>query len=90
MFIYFFYIQILKSQTIMKKVFLYAAVLVVIAGFSSCMKDYTCKCEYTEGGDKQTIDIPMDFKTKLLAETQCDTEESLFLTTYPDAKCELK
>ena len=74
----------------MKKVFLYAAVLVFVAGFSSCKKDYTCKCDYTEGGQKKTIDIPMDFDTKLLAETQCNSEEMVYQSTDPDAKCELK
>lgn len=53
--------------------------LLVILGFGSCKKDYTCFCTQDNFPDK-TISIK---DTKKKAKIKCDNETTIFDTSYP-------
>lgn len=60
----------------MKKVFVFAALTLAVFSFSSCKKDYTCKCDQAISGTVvgTTSTIIKDSKSK--AKTTCEDMSS--------------
>ncbi|HOZ50730.1 MAG TPA: hypothetical protein PLU17_02660 [Chitinophagaceae bacterium] len=54
----------------MKKVFLSLICLIAIIGFSSCNKDYTCSCTFTDSS--KNFDVKLEKMRKNDAKTVCD------------------
>lgn len=63
---------------IMKKLFVVAAVALIVVSFSSCKKDYTCTCK---GDTMGSIVLPFNDAKKADAQDACDAAE----TTYKNA-----
>jgi hypothetical protein len=61
----------------MKKLVLFVAVVATL-GLTSCKKDWTCECSYTDGdGNTQTTSTAISDKTKKDAEAQCEGKASV-------------
>jgi hypothetical protein len=66
-----------KKLTIMKKVFVFAALTLAVFSFSSCKKDYTCSCTSAINGT--TVGTPTSMTindTKSNAKTSCEDGSS--------------
>jgi hypothetical protein len=61
----------------MKKFVLFVAAAATL-GLTSCKKDWSCDCTYTDGnGATQTTKTPINGKTKKDAEAQCEGKASV-------------
>ena len=76
----------------MKKLFGFVVVAVFfLAIFSSCKKDYTCECTYTDMLDaKQTVKMEMEKVKKADAEEACDALKATWTLVDAKTNCELK
>lgn len=72
----------------MKKVLLLSVAIAMAGTYSSCKKDYTCECTFTNGSP--AITIPLDSYKKADAEDACDQSESTYKVVDPGASCVLK
>lgn len=68
----------------MKKVFVVAALAVFV--LSSCKKDYTCACKFTDGA---TLNIEMNKVKKKDAESSCASAETTYKAGDPGVKCSI-
>jgi hypothetical protein len=73
----------------MKKSFVLAAAVAVIALATSCKKDYTCACEYKVGDETYTTEAEYKGVKKKDAEEACDAANAA-LSIYDSGKCDLK
>lgn len=73
----------------MKKSMFYLGSLLLIT-ISSCKKDFTCTCTYTQLGVSQTA--PLEYKKvkEKDAEENCNATEETYKKIDPQAKCSLK
>ncbi len=55
---------------------------------SSCKKDYTCECVFTNG--TPTISLPIEKAKKGDAEDTCDAAKSTYTLADPAVSCKLK
>lgn len=60
--------------------------LLITVAFTSCKKDWTCKCTFTTGPD---FDLPFTNATKGDAKDACDAAETTYKMVDAGAKCEL-
>lgn len=75
----------------MKKFTLIASAILLLSSlaFTSCKKDYTCVCTYTDAnGQSNSIDYPLTNTTKPTAKTACEAQN--IVTGATDWKCKLK
>lgn len=73
----------LKNKNQMKKLFAFSVVTMFVFIFSSCKKDYTCTCTYTNGSTNST---QLENLTKDDANAACNT---LSLLAAPLGSCTL-
>jgi hypothetical protein len=74
----------------MKRFLSVAFAVLMIAGLSSCKKDYSCTCTWTQQGTSMSQDYPYGKQTKGDAKEACDDQEAIWKALDPDASCELK
>jgi len=72
----------------MKKLFLSAIVVFVATAFTSCKKDYTCECKFSQG--TPDINIPIEDAKKADAQDACDQAETTYKIADANANCTLK
>ncbi len=60
----------------MKKIGVLAASIFMLAGLSSCVKDYDCKCESTSADGTVTTSTTVVKGTKKTSESLCDELDS--------------
>lgn len=68
----------------MKKVFVVAALAVFV--LSSCKKDYTCKCDFTDGS---VFKLEYSKMKKSDAESNCANAETTYKAGDPGVKCSI-
>lgn len=70
----------------MKKLFPIALVAVAAMTFTSCKKDYTCKCTATENGQTTELVTVTIHDTKSNAESGCNGKATAFTGTSIQCK----
>lgn len=60
----------------MKKLFILFAAVILVTGFSSCKKDYTCTCTFNNGNP--TIVLPFNGATHKDAKESCDAAAATY------------
>lgn len=74
----------------MKKVSIFAVALVGVFAMSSCKKDYTCNCTYTNfDGEVVTVPTEIPDSKKKDAEDACDAASATYALLGSGASCEL-
>lgn len=70
----------------MKKIATLIVLVLVIASFTSCKKDYTCTCVGTEMG---TLTAPLQNTTNKIAKDDCDALQTLYRNGDATVNCDL-
>jgi hypothetical protein len=73
----------------MKKTLLGLSAAAMLLSFASCKKDYTCTCDYTIGGVRQTPAFPINDAKRGDAHDACDAAEATYRIADPNAECEI-
>lgn len=66
-----------------------AAAALMMAGFVSCKKDYTCQCTWDLAGSQTTVDLEMNNVSKKDAKDACEAATATY-SQYTGVSCELK
>jgi hypothetical protein len=74
----------------MKKFFPLALIAVSAMMFTSCKKDYTCKCTYTDAGTTVELGSFTIHDTKSNAKSACNNKVSGFGSTYSSLGCAIQ
>jgi hypothetical protein len=74
----------------MKKFFPLALIAVSAMMFTSCKKDYTCKCTMTDNGTTTTLGSVTIHDTKSNAKSACDKQVSGFAGTSTSVQCAIQ
>jgi histone acetyltransferase (RNA polymerase elongator complex component) len=64
------------------------AFLAAMMTFTSCKKDYTCTCTFTNG--TSTLNIAINKAKKKDAQSTCDAAQTTYRSADPGAACTLK
>ena len=74
----------------MKKLLPLFALAIIATGFTSCKKDFTCNCTYTDiDGEVVTIPTTINDSRRPEASLSCEALE-IGYSMWADGKCKLK
>lgn len=74
----------------MKKLIIACGVVAMSVFATSCKKDYTCSCTYTDVmGNEQSPEVPIENAKKSDAEDTCNEAEDGYNAVGTDASCSL-
>ena len=72
----------------MKKLLLFSVAVLMACACTSCKKDYTCECKFTDG--TPNITAPFENAKKTDATEACDLLETTYKMADPTVTCTLK
>jgi branched-subunit amino acid transport protein AzlD len=79
-----------KNKNFMKKLFPVVAIALVGILFTSCKKDYTCKCTYSISGVSTTAGSFTIHDTKSNAQSKCTSSNSNYAALGAGIQCNIQ